>query len=395
MNRMPALLLALVLFCPVGGLYAHTGKPVVNEYLTTLLRLQDKVKTVCIDPGHGGNDPGCHGASVHEKNIALAIGLKLGKLIETHFPDVKVVYTRKTDIFIELHKRAEIANKADADLFICIHCNAGPEAANGSETYALGLHKSEANLAVAKRENEAVLLEDDYKTHYEGFDVNSPEGSIIFSLYQNTYLNRSLSFAAKCQKYFGTDAGRYNRGVKQAGFLVLWKTAMPAVLIETGFLTNRAEEKYLMDANNQEVMARAIFKAFTDYKNELEGSSVKHDLKPIEKQPEAPKEDKEEPKTDTKTVADTDKPVFKVQFYSGPSVVSQASEKFRGVDKVSYYRTANGYCYTSGESASVDDMKKLQDKLRASGYKDAFVVAFMNGNRISVKEAVEILNKKQ
>lgn len=258
MNTLPALLLVLVLFCPVGGLWAHTGKPVVNEYLTTLLRLQDKVKTVCIDPGHGGNDPGCHGASVHEKNIALAIGLKLGKLIETHFPDVKVVYTRKTDIFIELHKRAEIANKADADLFICIHCNAGPEAANGSETYALGLHKSEANLAVAKRENEAVLLEDDYKTHYEGFDVNSPEGSIIFSLYQNTYLNRSLSFAAKCQKYFGTDAARYNRGVKQAGFLVLWKTAMPAVLIETGFLTNRAEEKYLMDADNQEVDRKSV-----------------------------------------------------------------------------------------------------------------------------------------
>lgn len=399
-NPVRVALMLVVLFCTTGGVWAHTGKPSVNEYLTTWRRLQDKVKTVCIDPGHGGHDPGCHGASVHEKNIALAIGLKLGKLIETHFPDVKVVFTRKTDVFIELHKRAEIANKADADLFICIHCNAGPEAANGSETYALGLHKTEANLAVAKRENEAVLLEDDYKANYEGFDVNSPEGSIIFSLYQNTYLNRSLSFAAKCQKYFGADAGRYNRGVKQAGFLVLWKTAMPAVLIETGFLTNRAEEKYLMESDNQEVMARAIFKAFTDYKNELEGSSVKPDLKPLENRPEpkdeAKGEPKETPKEDGKPVAEkTEKPVFKVQFYSGPSVVSQTKEKFRGVEKVSYYRTSNGYCYTSGESNSVEEMKKLQDKLRASGYKDAFVVAFVNGNRISVKEAMEILNKKQ
>ena len=395
-TRMRAALVAVVLFSPVGVAWAHGGPGPVNEYLTTLLRLQDKVKTVCIDPGHGGNDPGCHGASVHEKNIALAIGLKLGKLIETHFPDVKVVYTRKTDVFIELHKRAEIANKADADLFICIHCNAGPESAHGSETYALGLHKTEANLAVAKRENEAVLLEDDYKTHYEGFDVNSPEGSIIFSLYQNTYLNRSLSFAAKCQKYFGADAGRYNRGVKQAGFLVLWKTAMPAVLIETGFLTNHAEEKYLMDSDNQEVMARAIFKAFTDYKNELEGTTVKPELKQPEKQPAETKEPKEEPKTETPVaVGKTGKPVFKVQFYSGPAVVSRTEEKFKGVNNVSYYRTANGYGYTSGESSSVDEMKRLQDKLRASGYKDAFVVAFMDGARISVKEAMEILNKKQ
>ena len=404
-GRLAACMLVLA-FWPVFGANASHNDPVVNEYLTSLLRTKDKVKTVCIDPGHGGHDPGCHGASVHEKDIALAIGLKLGRLINKHFPDVEVVFTRKTDVFIELHKRAEIANKANADLFICIHCNAGAPEANGSETYTLGLHKTEANLAVAKRENEAVLLEDDYKENYKGLDVNSPEGSIIFSLYQSTFLNRSLSFAAKCQKYFRGEAGRYDRTVKQAGFLVLWKTAMPAVLIETGFLTNKQEEKFLMESANQEIMAMCIFKAFTDYKNEVEGTSIKFDLKVPEKaEPKA--EDppkviivKEEPKEgilpkSNKTETASDVPVFKVQFYSSASLVKNIQEKHKGLEKISYYELPSGYCYTTGESTSMEEMKKLQDKLRASGYYDAFVVAFMNGSRIPVKDALEILKKKQ
>ncbi|MCG9912389.1 MAG: N-acetylmuramoyl-L-alanine amidase [Flavobacteriales bacterium] len=381
----------------VNAAFAHNVNALVNEYLTTLLPLRDKVKTVCIDPGHGGHDPGCHGSFVNEKNVALAIGLKLGNLIETYYPDVKVVYTRKTDVFVELHRRAEIANKANADLFICIHCNAAGADAHGAETYALGLHKTEANLAVAKRENEAILLEDDYKVHYEGFDVNSPEGSVIFSFLQNTYLNRSLSFASKVQHYFKTDAGRYDRGVKQAGFLVLWKTAMPSVLIETGFLTNKNEEKYMMEPANQLVMATAIFKAFTDYKNEIEGTQVKHNL-PKEKQTEEKAEMKNEDKklSENPNPVHTDKaerPVFKVQFYSGPTLINNAEERFRGVKQIGYYKTSNGYCYTSGESTSVEEMKKLQNSLRSSGYPDAFVVAFFNKERISVKEALEILNK--
>jgi len=400
-NRIIIIIVALA-FWPVLGANAFHGNVVVNEYLTSLLPLKDKVKTVCIDPGHGGNDPGCHGASVHEKNIALAIGLKLGKLINVYFPEIEVVYTRKTDIFIELHKRAEIANKANADLFICIHCNAGPPEAAGSETYALGLHKSEANLAVAKRENEAVLLEDDYKEQYKGLDVNSAEGSIIMSMYQSTFLNRSLSFAAKCQKYFVSDGGRMNRGVKQAGFLVLWRTAMPAVLIETGFLTNRAEEKYLMETGNQQTMAMAIFKAFTDYKNEIEGTSIKHDFKTEDKEPEEPKEEKKQESVKEERKENemppkpvNDLPIFKVQFYSGPSIVSKPDEKFKSLEKVSYYKVPNGYCYTTGESTSMDDMRKLQNRLRESQYPDAFVVAFVNGSRISVRDALEILKKKQ
>lgn len=403
-----AVTFVLMFLFPVFGANAHGGHPVVNEYLTTLLRPLDKVKTVCIDPGHGGHDPGCHGSFVNEKTVALAIGLKLGKLINTYYPDIKVVYTRKTDVFVELHKRAEIANKANADLFICIHCNAGPETAHGAETYVLGLHKSEANLAVAKRENASILLESDYKENYRGLDVNSPEGSIIYSYYQNTFLNRSLSFAAKCQQYFVADGKRYDRAVKQAGFLVLWKTTMPAVLIETGFLSNKAEEKFLMESGNQDVMALAILKAFTDYKNEIEGTSVKLDFTLLEKE-KTEKEDVVKKTETTPTTVETPEgilpkkesgtfsskaPIFKVQFFSAVAQEPNPEVRFKGVDKISYYKSPNGYAYMSGESDSLDEIKKVQEKLRANGYPDAFVVAFTEGNRISVKEALEILKKK-
>jgi N-acetylmuramoyl-L-alanine amidase len=383
--------------------FIFSVKPNAGAYLNGLARallpLKDKVKTVCIDPGHGGHDSGCQGASVYEKNIALAISLKLGDFIETHLPDVKVVYTRKTDVFVELHRRAEIANQANADLFICIHCNAGPQEANGSETFVLGLHKSEANLAVAKRENEAVLLEPDYKQHYEGFDINSPEGNIIFSLYQNTYLNRSLSFAAKVQRYFRSEAGRYDRGVKQAGFLVLWKTAMPAVLIETGFLTNRQEEKYLMTAESQRQMAMSIFKAFIDYKNEVEGTAYYPLISDGEKKQEdgGDSNQSDGPEHSGTQALESEKKgevVFRVQIYSGPQV-SRPSEKFRNVESLWWYKTANGYAYTCGESKSLEAMKNLQDRMRKSGYPDAFVVAFYEGSRVSVKEAVGILDKKE
>lgn len=224
---------------------------------------------IVIDAGHGGHDPGCNGGSNREKEVTLAIALKLGKLIEDSLKDVKVVYTRKSDKFIELSERGNIANKNNADLFISIHCNANDnKEAAGTETYLMGLHKSENNLAVSKRENNVILLEKDYKTNeaYAGFDPNSPAGHIIFSLMQNAYISQSAKFAGHVEAEFKVNTPLKSRGVKQAGFLVLWKTAMPGVLIETGFLTNTGDRKTLGKDSGQAVIANAIFNAVKKYK---------------------------------------------------------------------------------------------------------------------------------
>lgn len=232
-----------------------------------------QIKTIVIDAGHGGHDTGCKGVESLEKDVALSIALKAGKYIEDNFPEVKVIYTRSDDTFIELIERANIANNAKADLFISVHCNANESTKPfGTETYAMGLHVSEANLKVAQRENSAILLEDDYKQNYEGFDPKSPEAYIMFSLYQNANLDKSLNLASKVQSQFEGRLQRTSRGVKQAGFLVLYKTTMPSILIETGFLTNREEEKYMVKEENQYYLASAIFRAFREYKEEMESS---------------------------------------------------------------------------------------------------------------------------
>lgn len=222
-----------------------------------------------IDAGHGGKDPGCNGGDSKEKEVTLAIALKLGKLIEDSLPGVKVVYTRKTDKFIELSERSNIANKNNADLFISIHCNANDKKEpNGTETYLMGLHKNDGNLAVSKRENEVILLESDYKTNkaYEGFDPNSPVGHIILNLLQNAYRKQSIKFAGFVEEEFKKNSSLTSRGVKEAGFLVLWKTAMPGVLIETGFLTNEKDRKILSKDSGQTIMANSIFNAVKKYK---------------------------------------------------------------------------------------------------------------------------------
>ena len=248
----------------------------------TILKKSAKyaVKTVVIDAGHGGHDTGCLGSSTREKDMALNVALKLGKLIEENFGEVDVVYTRKTDTFIELHKRAEIANQNNADLFICIHFNSGGKTAYGAETYAMGLHKSADNLEVAKRENSSILQEQDYLKKYDGFDPNSEEATIIFSLYQNANLDQSLAFASRVQEKF-KKTGRFDRGVKQAGFLVLWRTNMPAVLIESGFLTNKEEQSYFKTGNGINKTAVSIFKAFREYKAQAEGDEIPKDSEPF------------------------------------------------------------------------------------------------------------------
>lgn len=237
----------------------------------SLDRLDFKIDTIVIDAGHGGKDPGTLGKNSREKDVALKIALKLGNYIEKNIPGVKVIYTRKDDRYLGLDERADIANKAKADLFICIHANSLPGApAYGTETYVMGLHKDKSNFELAKRENSVILMDENYEQRYEGFDPSSPESYILFTLSQNAYQENSLKFAQKIEAQFKTKAGRYSRGVKQAGFIVLWRTTMPSVLIETGFLSNSKEEGFLKSDSGQDLIASGIYRAFKDYKAEIE-----------------------------------------------------------------------------------------------------------------------------
>ncbi len=378
-----------------------------------------QIKTVVIDPGHGGHDSGCLGSSSQEKHVALAVSLKLGEFIEKAFPDVKVIYTRKTDVFVELHERAAIANRAKADLFICIHCNSGPSAAFGAETFVMGLHKTADNLAVAKRENSAILLEKDYKTNYDGFDPNSPEANIIFSLYQNTFMHQSLNFAAHVQKQLEHNSGRFNRGVKQAGFLVLFRTAMPSVLIELGFLTNRSDEKYLASEKGQDNLAQSVLKAFQSYKLETErkvagntadSSPAEAAKTPDSKAVSAPSDIREsDGKTaDNQMVGNSDEGVNEVPsvaergriFYTiqvGAIANSATGDesKFSKVPEIRKLIGDDGMTrFYSGIFNTLDESRSHLQKLRESGFKDAFVCAFSGAKRISVSEAAQLLKRK-
>jgi len=278
-NLLLSILLSFYAFTPLN----HSEQTFYLASKTTLSVKESKdneigangyrIKTIVLDAGHGGKDAGCSGKTSKEKHVALNVVLKLGQAIKRQFPSINVIYTRKTDVFIPLYKRAAIANKNDADLFISIHCNAFGHKAHlvhGSETYVMGLHTAEHNLDVARRENESILLEDDYQKNYQGFDPNSDEGHIFLSMFQNAFLDKSIQFAEKVEAKIKVKAQRKSRGVKQAGFVVLKETTMPSVLIETGYLTNAKEEAFLATNAGQNKMANAIFEAFIDYKVEVE-----------------------------------------------------------------------------------------------------------------------------
>jgi N-acetylmuramoyl-L-alanine amidase len=256
MNKVTHLLLLLLI---IGVSTSFTGEPFAGKNSLVIV----------VDAGHGGKDPGSISHKVQEKKITLAIAKKLGKMLNDSIKGVKVIYTRSTDKFIELHERPKIANRNKADIFISIHCNhSGSSKPYGSETYVMGLHKSDGNLSVAKRENSAVLYEDDYdkKEEYEGFDPNSPEAHIIFSFYQNAFLDQSLHLAAYVEQHLSKRKRmKKSRGVKQAGFLVLWKTAMPSILIETGFISNTKERAYLASSKGQKEVAHSVLKAVKQY----------------------------------------------------------------------------------------------------------------------------------
>ena len=333
-----------------------------------------KFNTVVIDAGHGGKDPGALGSSVMEKDVVLAIALKVGKYIKQYLPDVKVIYTRDKDVFIPLYKRADIANKSDADLFISIHANSiSDPRIHGVETYALGPARSNENLEVAKKENSVIVMEDEYTTRYEGFDPNSAESYILFEYMQSTYVEQSTLMASLLQKQFHDRAGRKDRGVKQAGFLVLRNITHPSVLVEVGFLSNKAEEKYLKSESGQTYIASAIFRAIRDYKKQYDEKSVevkKADKKKIETRPDI---------------------TYRIQVASYRRKIKEGSGIYKKFKDVYYYKEGNRYKYTTLKSSDYNEIsKKLKEiKKKAPG---SFIVAFEGDKKIPVSEAVKITN---
>lgn len=347
-----------------------------------------KLHTVVIDAGHGGDDVGCLGSNSHEKDIALAISLKLGKYLEEKFENLNVIYTRKTDVFVELGERASIANRAKADLFICIHANSASSSAFGTETFVMGNAKTDANMKAAQRENAAILLEDNYKEKYENFDPNSPESYIAMTLMQSAYQNHSIGFAEKVQQQFRERVGRKDRGVKMAPFLVLHQTTMPSVLIETGFLTNPAEEKFLMSELGQDYMASAIYRAFKEYKNELEGKSELIVDDNVET-----KANQKKSSVKTHEHIDEEALVFKVQLATTTTKVETSAENFKGLNDVECYEAGGLFRYTYGQASNWESANVLEEEAKANGYNDAFIVAFYNNKRIGVGEAVKLLKQ--
>ncbi|MBP5573783.1 MAG: N-acetylmuramoyl-L-alanine amidase [Bacteroidales bacterium] len=409
----------------------------------------EKIRTVVIDAGHGGKDTGALGAISKEKDLNLTVALLTGEYIKKNLPDVKVIYTRERDVFVTLNERAVIANRNNADVFISIHCNsAGSKGSSavGAETFVLGEHKNAANLEVAKKENSSILYEEDAKEQYGDFDLNSPEAYIALSLFQQEYLNQSLQLAANVQEQFTKRVGRKDRGVQQAGFLVLWRTAMPSILIELGFISNATEERFLASEKGQEYMASAIFRAFRDFKATYEGNNVIAEVKPQEpkqevtpkpevktetpqqpevREEEAPKpevkpepkvREEEAPKPEVKPEPEfreeeTPKPevkpevtkpevkpepavCFKVQFATRDSDVPVSDKAFAKVREVDRYYYNGAYRYTSGSFRTREEAANRQAEVRKLGFSDAFVVAFINGERATIKEAEAAKNAK-
>jgi N-acetylmuramoyl-L-alanine amidase len=339
-----------------------------------------KIRKVVIDPGHGGKDPGCSGLHSHEKEVALSIALDLGRKIKTTYPAIQVIFTRETDIFVPLNERAAIANRNKADLFISIHCNyiSVRNRATGSETYVLGLHRAEDNLDVAKRENASILLEDNYEKTYDGFDPYSPEGHIILSMFQNAHLEQSILFATYVENSFKKLARLASRGVKQAGFLVLRETTMPSVLIETGFLSTDADENYLMKKENQEEMATAIFKAFSNYKKEME-EYQEPDISQTQNAGDTQISKGTGPSPVTKESLEV---AYRIQIAASSKSVVEA--RYQGIDDLEVVREGDIYKFLVGYFSSADAARPRLSALKANGFEGAFIVAYKNGQRIKV-----------
>jgi N-acetylmuramoyl-L-alanine amidase len=354
-----------------------------------------KIDRVVIDAGHGGKDPGTVGKHSKEKDIALSIALKVGKYIEENLPGVEVIYTRKTDVFIELWRRPKIANEKKADVFISIHCNAAASTkAIGTETFIIGATKSERNLKIAQKENAAILYEADYEKQYDNFNPNSPESYIIFELFQSAYREQSESLARKVQSQFTNKLHRENRGVREAGFLVLVNTTMPSILVETGFLSNPTEEKYLMSESGQNEIASGIYRAFKEYKYQME---KQEDGQVAIEKAKQDSLDAIAKKAAAAVVSvdsiDNKELIFGVQFLTSKNVFKNGSAELKGLDHVWLYKDKDYNKYVSGKFKSIDEANAYAKKVREAGFTDAFVVAFLNGERIPKRKALKMLEE--
>ena len=380
--------------------------------LTIASHVNAKRFTLVIDPGHGGHDAGAIGAFSKEKDINLKTALAFGKYLERYCPEVNVIYTRKTDVFVTLHGRADIANKAKADLFISIHTNAAPSrpsSIRGMETYTLGMHRAADNLAVAKRENEVILQEKDYQTRYQGFDPNSSESYIIFEFMQDNNMHKSVELAKYVQRNVCSTAARPDKGVKQAGFLVLRETSMPSCLIELGFISTPSDEQLLNDDKRIDDIARGIYQAFAQYKNKYDNNIAipykAEDIEPMvvsqsnfkptaaqqepptEKKQEVKPEPKQENKSEAKQVKAKDMPVFKVQIFAVDSKLKSSDPRFKGHKDTDYYKESGMVKYTIGESTDYNEINRLRKELNST-FPGCFVIAFKKGDKMNINEAI-------
>ncbi|MBR1792657.1 MAG: N-acetylmuramoyl-L-alanine amidase [Bacteroidales bacterium] len=470
MKRLLFLSLAVLLTCLPA--YAQKREP-------------GKVKTLVIDPGHGGIKPGAISKDLQEKELTLAVALRFGSLVEKHMPDVKVIYTRKTDVDITLAERANIANRNKADLFISIHANSHPKSEpSGVETFVMGLSQSKANLEVAKKENADILLESDYATNnaYQGFDPNSPESYVMFAMYQSAYLSKSLDFANYIQSQYKSSLRSINRGVKQAELFVIYKTAMPAVLTEIGFVSNPEERAFLLSDAGREKIAVCLYNAFASYKAHEEGTQPKlissfnapvadtditatktsdkvsesekakqkaeEEARALAAQKEAEEhamaeaaqkkeaeeqaalkakeeeaakeaeakalaakeaaeaEAKERAKEQERQADEANRQAqaaaqmaaanphnvsYRIQFLRSDQMLKAGDKQLKGLDNFTYYKQDGIYCYMWGSTTSLEAAKVLQSDVRNKGFRDAFVVAFANGERVSLQKAKQLL----
>ena len=358
-----------------------------------VIGLEAKDFTVVIDAGHGGKDPGAISANkkLYEKDVTLKVALMVGESIKKNHPEVKVLYTRKTDVFVGLNDRARMANKANADLFISIHTHAAKSrTAKGAETYTLGIEeeRTERNLEIAKRENGVIFLEDNHEKTYANFNPNSPESYIIFEYMQSEFVKESIHMAQYVQEHLASDANRHDRGVRQAGFLVLNATSMPSILVELGYISNAEDAKYLGSESGQKRMSRCISEAFDKYYTDLMKLNASQPAVESTRSTTIPAS-KEQPKA---IQGDEQQPVFKVQFLSSSKQLAAEDKAFKGLKPVEFYYDKGLYKYTYGSSTNYNDIIRIKKKVNEK-FKDAFIVAFVQGERIDTQQAIALFKQ--